>query len=427
MDDRRTRRESLHERLAQVERLLEQQQSEIHQQREEIVRLRTAVSNTSGALPRRPFPAPPDASQPVRESVMSASPDGVADLTQGKRARSRRALLKLGGAAAAAGVAAAATAATEIAHPGTAWANGVTWQTGGFVADNQTLVTTTNGYMDSTLLTATLGHGTVYLPLGGSAAIAAYDATGTNACAVYATSTSGNGVTALANGGSGVEAHSLNGNGVLGISFGNGMAAVAGSCPPGYGGAFSGGSAPLLLNLNTGPGAPVGPNRLAGEVYLDSDAVMWLCTASGSPGTWVRLTGVRSGVPGGALNYLPAPIRIFDSRASQPAPLPVSKAPLAGGSTTTIQVTGTTVGGLSVPAGATGVFGNLTVTNTQGAGDLILWPHGAPQPNASNINYGPGQTVANSVNVGLSASGAMDLFVHVSGTNVIFDVAGYVL
>jgi hypothetical protein len=85
------------------------------------------------------------------------------------------------------------------------------------------------------------------------------------------------------------------------------------------------------------------------------------------------------------------------------------------------------VGGLSVPAGATGVFGNLTVTNTQGPGDLILWPHGAPQPNASNINYGPGQTVANSFNVGLSGGGAMDLFVHVSGTDVIIDVAGYVL
>jgi hypothetical protein len=50
--------------------------------------------------------------------------------------------------------------------------------------------------------------------------------------------------------------------------------------------------------------------------------------------------------------FLPAPIRIFDTRASQPTPLPASKHALASGSTTTIQVTGTTVGGLSVPAGA---------------------------------------------------------------------------
>ncbi|HEY7984458.1 MAG TPA: hypothetical protein VID73_09830 [Ktedonobacterales bacterium] len=85
------------------------------------------------------------------------------------------------------------------------------------------------------------------------------------------------------------------------------------------------------------------------------------------------------------------------------------------------------MGGIHVPAGATGVFGNLTVTNTQGRGDLILWPHGAPQPTTSNLNYGPGQIVANSANVGLSAGGAMDLFVHVNGTDVLFDVAGYVL
>ncbi|HEV2235546.1 MAG TPA: hypothetical protein VGR57_02695, partial [Ktedonobacterales bacterium] len=116
-----------------------------------------------------------------------------------------------------------------------------------------------------------------------------------------------------------------------------------------------------------------------------------------------------------------------DTRSGSPAPLPVSKGALSGNTAHTIQVTGTDVGGIHVPAGATGVFGNLTVTNTSGPGDLILWPDGAPQPNASNINYGPGQTVANSFNVGLSSGGAMDLFVHVSGTDVILDIAGYVL
>jgi hypothetical protein len=194
-----------------------------------------------------------------------------------------------------------------------------------------------------------------------------------------------------------------------------------------YGGEFVGGLAPLYLGPAGAPGAPTSGSHFAGEVYLDSTAAVWVCVANGIPGTWVRLTGVRSGVPGGALNYLSAPIRIFDTRMGQPAPLPASKAPLAGQSMTTIQVSGTDVGGLHVPAGATGVFGNLTVTNTQGGGDLILWPHGAPQPNVSNINYGLWQTVANSASIGLSSGGAMDLFVHVNGTDVIFDVAGYVM
>ncbi|HEV2236829.1 MAG TPA: hypothetical protein VGR57_09250 [Ktedonobacterales bacterium] len=160
---------------------------------------------------------------------------------------------------------------------------------------------------------------------------------------------------------------------------------------------------------------------------VDSAGVLWTCINPGIPGTWVRLTGVQSGVPGGALNYLATPIRIYDTRTGSPAPLPASKGALSGNTPYTIQVTGTDIGGIHVPAGATGVFGNLTVTNTSGPGDLILWPHGAPQPTTSNINYGPGQTVANSVNVGLSAGGAMDLFVHVSGTDVLFDIAGYVM
>jgi hypothetical protein len=80
-----------------------------------------------------------------------------------------------------------------------------------------------------------------------------------------------------------------------------------------------------------------------------------------------------------------------------------------------------------VPTGAVGIFGNLTVTNTQGPGDLILYPSGGAVPTTSNINYGPGQTVANSINIGLNSSGAMDLFVHVNGTDVIIDIAGYVI
>ncbi|HEV2238338.1 MAG TPA: hypothetical protein VGR57_16875 [Ktedonobacterales bacterium] len=79
-----------------------------------------------------------------------------------------------------------------------------------------------------------------------------------------------------------------------------------------------------------------------------------------------------------------------------------------------------------MPPGALGVVGNLTVTGTTGPGDLILYPAGAAQPNVSNINYSFGQTIANAANVGLSSGGAMSLFVHVSSTHAIFDVAGYV-
>jgi hypothetical protein len=56
---------------------------------------------------------------------------------------------------------------------------------------------------------------------------------------------------------------------------------------------------------------------------------------------------------------------------------------------------------------------------------LILYPHGAAKPLTSNINYGGGATLANFATVGLSAGGAMDLFVVGAGTDALFDVAGY--
>jgi hypothetical protein len=203
--------------------------------------------------------------------------------------------------------------------------------------------------------------------------------------------------------------------------------AVVGTSTSGYGGVFAGGLSPLQLTPGGSAGAPASGAHLLGEIYVDIGGILWSCTGSGTPGTWVQLTPASSGTPHGVLTYLSAPIRIFDSRSGQPAPLPSVKSPLVGGSTYTIQVTGTSVNSISVPSGATGAFGNLTVTNTQNAGDLILWPHGAPQPLTSNINYVGGQTVANSFNVGLSSGGAMDLFVHVSGTDAIIDIAGYIM
>jgi hypothetical protein len=56
---------------------------------------------------------------------------------------------------------------------------------------------------------------------------------------------------------------------------------------------------------------------------------------------------------------------------------------------------------------------------------LILYPHGAAQPLTSNINYVGGWTIANFAIVGLSAGGAMDLHVVGTGTDALFDVAGF--
>ncbi|HEV2237702.1 MAG TPA: SlyX family protein [Ktedonobacterales bacterium] len=421
---------SLEARVAHLERLLEtqqaritEQQAEMDQQRAEITRLRaTPAAPMPPRLPALPALAarPESAAPPAPEDLPAPGAD------QPAKRNSRRALLKLGGAAAAAGVAAAAAAATELAHPGTAEA-AVTWSTGNVLADQETdLIWGSNLYSGTNMLTVQFGIDGIYeQAIPSRTAIEAYNAMlspTAPAYAVYATSHVGEAIHGACDSGIGVAGTSVNNMAVRGTSTNE--TGVGGLSTNQFGGYFQGGLAPLYLVPSGSAGAPTSGGHIEGELYVDSNGVLWYSTAGV---TWVRLTGVVSGVPGGALNYLPAPIRIYDTRSGSPAPLPVSKGALSGNTAHTIQVTGTDVGGIHVPAGAAGVFGNLTVTNTSGPGDLILWPHGATQPTTSNINYSGGQTVANSVNVGLSADGKMSLFVHVSTTDVIFDVAGYVL
>ncbi len=115
-------------------------------------------------------------------------------------------------------------------------------------------------------------------------------------------------------------------------------------------------------------------------------------------------------------------------RVGQPAPVPSPKGRVPHDITQTMQVTGTAVGGLSVPAGATGVIANAPAVNTGGPGFLAFWPNGSPYPNVSNIDYSGGQTIANFCIVGLDAGGAM---AYVAGggsdTDLLFDVAGYII
>ena len=64
-----------------------------------------------------------------------------------------------------------------------------------------------------------------------------------------------------------------------------------------------------------------------------------------------------------------------------------------------------------VPANATAVAINVTVTATTGPGFVTVWPSGAPRPTASNLNVErTGQTVANLVVVAVGDGGSVDLF-----------------
>jgi LPXTG-site transpeptidase (sortase) family protein len=77
-----------------------------------------------------------------------------------------------------------------------------------------------------------------------------------------------------------------------------------------------------------------------------------------------------------------------------------------------------------LPADASAVVANLTVTEAKAPGYWTAWPAGGPRPLTSNLNStAAGQTVANQIIVPVGA-GAIDVYSQ-SGGHVLVDVTGY--
>ena len=121
--------------------------------------------------------------------------------------------------------------------------------------------------------------------------------------------------------------------------------------------------------------------------------------------------------PGGAYSPL-TPARILDTRSALGGHLGA----LTAGQTLTLQVAG--AGG--APNGAYAAVINVTATNGSAASYLTVYPADAAQPVASNLNWTAGATVANLVEVRLSAGGAVKIFNAAGQADVIADLAGWV-
>lgn len=124
------------------------------------------------------------------------------------------------------------------------------------------------------------------------------------------------------------------------------------------------------------------------------------------------------------------PFRICDTRAPNGTIVVKNQcdssgaSPLGPKSAININVAG--LGNPAIPLDATAVVVNLTVTDTTSAGGFLgIWPAGSNMPNSSNINFGPDDTVANMVQVGLGTSGQISLYNFNGSTDVIVDVEGF--
>lgn len=125
--------------------------------------------------------------------------------------------------------------------------------------------------------------------------------------------------------------------------------------------------------------------------------------------------------------YTPTtPVRLLDSR---PGTLGASEGAFGGsGRTTPIGPGGTLrlqvrdIAG--VPGDATAVNLNVTAVSPTAAGFFTVYPIGA-RPNASNVNFAAGQTIATNVTATVAADDKVTIYNSSGSTHVIVDLAGW--
>jgi hypothetical protein len=160
-------------------------------------------------------------------------------------------------------------------------------------------------------------------------------------------------------------------------------------------------TAPNLVFAQLGSGNRVSFQNEFGATHLIADVVGWI-----------------GGGPAASGNYTPvAPTRILDTRSGVGAPA----AKVGSGATLDFTVAG--VGG--VPANATAVVVNLTVTQPSAQTFVTAYPAGETRPTASNLNVVGGQTRPNLVVARVGAGGRVSLYNFNGDTHLVADVVGW--
>lgn len=118
---------------------------------------------------------------------------------------------------------------------------------------------------------------------------------------------------------------------------------------------------------------------------------------------------------------LAAPVRLLDTRPSQPSACTNPGTPITGGTS----LTQVAAGSCGIPAGAKAVTGNVTAVLPGASGFLTIYPSGATQPTVANTNFIVGDVLNNVFTVGLGAGdGAMKIFASTTA-DVVIDITGY--
>jgi PKD repeat protein len=157
---------------------------------------------------------------------------------------------------------------------------------------------------------------------------------------------------------------------------------------------------PNLVVVKVGAGAKVTLRNAGGTVDLVADITGWFDATSDI--------------------HPVSPTRALDTRVGTGAP----KAQVPGNGEMTLDLKG--VGGVPSDGSAGAVVMNVTVTNPTGEGHIRVYPSDVPRPNASNLNFSAGETIANLVITKLGADGTVKLYNGAAGpVDLIADVLGW--
>lgn len=397
-------RATLAEQRVAFTQVIEQQQAAITDLRQAVAsRMAPGASQAECVAPVVPV-VEADAPQPAVAAATESEAESAAP--RPSRNTSRRGLLRGAAAgAAAAAVAAVAVGGAQSAHAAPL-ATGNNWVLGnGNDADATTSLSPSSGSAPNPLLRVD------------NSANLAVGIEGWSASFFGGVNGSGYGA------GTGVYASSDTGNAVFAFAS-SGVALNAA------------GTGRIAQNIQGSAGAPTSGTYSIGEQIRDNNGEMWICTASGSPGTWARVAHVDAGGTGGAITFLSKPIRLLDTRSGQPAAIQPN-AKLTPGDHY-FPVNGTNYNSVLVSNNTTGILGNLTILNATGSGFIAVCPANVGFSNTANLAFTAGQTLSNAYTtaVGLYITGVypfwqfhtgIDIYVSGASLDVIIDIMAIVL
>lgn len=174
---------------------------------------------------------------------------------------------------------------------------------------------------------------------------------------------------------------------------------------------------PTASNVNYQPGQ-ITPNAALARIGVDGKICVY------TQATTDLIVDVTAYVPAGGWPATITPARLLETRSGQPTTDGAFQGigRVLGGSTIELDVSGR--GG--VEWNATSAMINVTAIRPEAGGYIVVYACNASRPTTSNLNFQPGQVVANAALTPLSPDGKICIYTT-STTDIVIDVSSYTI